>query len=169
MSLPGDSVSVKKSRWFAAAKTWNSLSSQIVIYTVKVQKQKKNLLKAGKHCLSRLMVVNSSFPEFFILPYRISESQNEPGWEMQTCTVLVEVMLPSVWWSELPLFHYISKTSKGIKLVLDVVNQAAYSHHIHSFSLNTICQFLKWGGKCCLLLWNIEGPESAERCLRAKP
>lgn len=31
-------------------------------------------------------------------------------------------------------------------MVLDV----AYSHHIHSFSLNTICQFLKWGRSCCL-------------------
>lgn len=38
--------------------------------------------------------------------------------------------------------HYITKTSKGIKLVLNVGNQAAYSYHIHCFSLNTICQFL---------------------------
>lgn len=94
------------------------------------------------------MVVNSSFSKFFthILPYGISESQNELGRKMQTSTVLMEAMLPSVWWSELPLFHHISKISKSKKLVHDV----AYSHHIHSFSLNTICLFLKWGGSCSL-------------------
>lgn len=93
-----------------------------------------------------LIPLFQSFSHTFCL----TESQKELGLEMQPSTLLGEVMLPSVWWSQLPMFLYIPKTSKGIKLVLEVVNQAAYSHHIHSSSLNTICQFLKWGGNCCL-------------------
>lgn len=110
ISFPWDPFSTKKFRRFAAVKTRNSLSSQIVVYTVKAKRKTKNLLKAWKLCLYRLMVASSSVAKVFtrILLYRIRESQNEWGWKMQASVISVEMMLPSIWWSEhdhLQSFH----------------------------------------------------------------